>query len=92
MPQPNMPMTAVGKIAKPVLRHEARRRTAAGALEELLAAEKLAARVEVREDAGGTHVARVVLSGCASEAQSRVRAAVAAALDCFTFAHEVAFA
>jgi fatty-acyl-CoA synthase len=89
---PDMPMTAVGKIAKPVLRRDATRRAAAGALAELLAAEKLAAHVEVREDAGGTHVARVVLSGCDPEAQSRVQAAVAAALGRFTFAHEVALA
>jgi len=88
---PNMPMTAVGKIAKPVLRRDATRRAAESALEDLLAAEKLAARVEVREDAGGTHVACVVLSGCDPTAHSRVRAAAAAALDGFTFAHSVAF-
>jgi fatty-acyl-CoA synthase len=89
---PTMPMTAVGKIAKPVLRRDATRRAAVSALAGLLEAEKLTARVEVGEGAGGTYVARVLLSGCDPGARSRVHAAVGAALDRFAFAHEVAFA
>jgi fatty-acyl-CoA synthase len=88
---PDMPVTAVGKIAKPILRQDATRRAAEGAIAELIASERLGMRVEVEEGAGGTYMARVVLSGCSAETQPRVQTAVSVALACFNFAHQVTF-
>jgi fatty-acyl-CoA synthase len=88
---PSMPMTAIGKIAKPVLRRDATRRAAERALAELLQNEGAAARIDVEESSPGTLLVRVVLSGGAPASRSRLQTAAVAALARFNFAHEVGF-
>src|SRR5207342_3968412 len=65
---PEMPVTAVGKIFKPVLRRDATRRGAAAAVATVLEGTQAEAGVEVEEqDGGGRLLVRVSVRSCPEE-------------------------
>lgn len=87
-----MPLTAIGKIAKPVVRRDAVRRAAESALGDVQRRAGVAAQADVAETAGGGLRVRVVVAGCAAADRPGVAAAVAQALARYSFAQEVSFA
>jgi fatty-acyl-CoA synthase len=84
-----MPMTAVGKIAKPALRRDAIRRAVLATISQNVDAGNCS--VDVTEDASG-FCAKLTLTNCAVSERDRFAAMVGDALGRFSFRHEVVFA
>jgi fatty-acyl-CoA synthase len=84
-----MPMTAVGKIAKPALRRDATRRAVLAAIARHVDAAN--SSVEVTDDPTGPCV-RLTLTNCPLAERDRLTAGVGEALRRFNFRHEIVFA
>lgn len=88
---PNMPMTAVGKVFKPVLRADATRRAVTAACANLLSAASAEAQVDVTETQGGRWNVHLFVRSCAPERQPDLREKLGATLSRFAFEHEISF-
>ena len=89
---PEMPMTTVGKISKPVLRRDATRRAAAAAAAAVLEGTQVESSIEVEERDDGRALVRVRILSCPEELRPVLAAKLSDALSRFTFAHELGFA
>ncbi|AKJ02354.1 fatty-acyl-CoA synthase [Archangium gephyra] len=89
---PEMPMTAVGKISKPVLRRDATRRAAAAAAAAVLEGTQVESHLEVEEKDDGRPLVRVRLLSCPEELRPALAVKLSDALSRFTFTHALGFA